>query len=97
MSRPRGPVAFALLSAAEQGPATVRELAARAQVGYGVARYTASRLVDGLQLTVLQPGRPAVLSLPLVEPAAAPHHATAAPWPLHAHPWPATRRSGRRR
>lgn len=96
MSRPRGPVSAALLSAAEQGPATVRELAARAQVGYGAARYTASRLVDGLQLTVLQPGRPAVLSLPLVEPEPAPHHAPAAPWPLPASPWPATRRRRRR-
>lgn len=66
--RPRGSygeVAQALLRAAGCGPAAVRTLAERAQVGYGAARYTASRLVSVGELVVLDPdARPAVLVLP---------------------------------
>lgn len=62
MARPTGDIALAMCSAALKGPATVRELAARAQVGYASARYTASRLVDRGSLVVLDGGaRPAVL------------------------------------
>lgn len=66
--RPRGSygdVAQALLQAAGRGPASVRALAERAQVGYGTARYTASRLLSVGDLVVLDPGvRPAVLAIP---------------------------------
>lgn len=65
--RPRGSygeVALALCSAAQSGPAPVRVLAERAQVGYSVARYTASRLVSAGDLVVLDGGRPSVLSVP---------------------------------
>lgn len=66
--RPRGSygeVAQALLRAAECGPAAVRTLAERAQVGYGAARYTASRLVSVGELVVLDPdARPALLVRP---------------------------------
>lgn len=74
--RPRGtlgPVALALRHAAQHaGPGTVEALAARAGVGYAVARYTASRMVDRGELVVLYEGRPAVLDVPApaVEPAA---------------------------
>lgn len=60
--RPRGEVSEALVRAAQAGPAPVRELAARAGVGYSVARYTATRLVDRGELVVLHGGRPAVLA-----------------------------------
>lgn len=64
--RPRGSygeVAQALLDAAEHGPAAVRGLAERAQVGYGAARVTCSRLVGRGELVVLDGGaRPAVLA-----------------------------------
>jgi hypothetical protein len=72
--RPRGSygeVAEALRTAAAQAPGTVRDLAQRACVGYDVARYTASRLVDAGTLVVQVPQRPAVL-------AAAPAGATGA-------------------
>lgn len=66
--RPRGSfgeVAQAMLAAAERGPGPVRELAERAQVGYDVARYTASRLVSVGELVVLDPdARPATLARP---------------------------------
>lgn len=66
--RPRGSfgeVAQAMLAAAGRGPGPVRELAERAQVGYGVARYTASRLVSVGELVVLDPdARPATLARP---------------------------------
>jgi len=58
--RPRGSfgeVALALSTAAMQ-PGTVRELALRSCVGYDVARYTASRLVDAGELVVVESGRP---------------------------------------
>lgn len=60
MSR-RGEVAQAMLQAAWP-PAHVAHVCERAQVGYGVGRYTASRLVQAGELVVLavdpQPGRP---------------------------------------
>jgi hypothetical protein len=60
-----GEVSAALLRAAATGPGTVRELAARAQVGFGVARYTATRLAHSGALAALNPGmRPAVLAVP---------------------------------
>lgn len=62
--RPRGEVAEALLQAALQGPATVRELCVRARVAYAVGRYTASRLVARGELVERGQGRPAVLALP---------------------------------
>lgn len=64
MSRPRGhfgPVAQALLRQVEAQPGTVREVAERAQVGYGAAAYTISRLVRQ-GLCVLDGGRPAVVA-----------------------------------
>lgn len=69
MSRPcgsYGEVARVMLQKArDHGPGTVRVLAERAQVGYGTARYTASRLVSGGDLVVLDgSGRPAVLAVP---------------------------------
>lgn len=59
-----GGVAAALLSAASQSPGTVVQLAQRSCVGYGAARYTASRLVSAGALAPLAPGRPAVLAPP---------------------------------
>jgi predicted transcriptional regulator len=53
-----GPVAQALLQAADEQPGTVRELAQRANVGYAVARYSVSRLVSA-GVCVLDGGRPA--------------------------------------
>ncbi len=74
MGRPAGTygdVARALCHAASQGPATVRALAERAQVGYSTARYTASRLCDRGELVVLDGGcRPAVLATPSIAPMA---------------------------
>ena len=64
MSRPRGELACALLKAASFGPAPVRVLAERSQVGYDAARYTASRLVSAGDLVVLDGGRPSVLAVP---------------------------------
>lgn len=64
--RPRGSygeVARALCDAASAAPGTVRELAVRAQVGYGLARCTASRLIDAGVLQVHTPGRPQSLAL----------------------------------
>jgi hypothetical protein len=63
-ARSYGPVAEALVQAAGQGPAAVKDLAARAQVGFGVARYTASRLLAARALVVVAPGRPRVLGVP---------------------------------
>lgn len=65
--RPRGSygeVALALRTAAQSGPAPVRVLAERAQVGYSAARYTASRLVSAGDLVVVDEGRPSVLAVP---------------------------------
>lgn len=71
--RPRGtygPVAKALIDAAGEAPGQVRELCARAGVGYTAGRYTAARLVDAGALVVLNAGRPAVLaSAQRVQPA----------------------------
>jgi len=58
----RGEVARALLDAAAAQPGTVRDLAARAQVGVRSARYTASRLVSCGALAPVADGRPAVLA-----------------------------------
>ncbi|HNB45104.1 MAG TPA: hypothetical protein PLL72_12965 [Burkholderiaceae bacterium] len=66
--RPRGSyggVARALLCAAEAGPGSARELAARALVGKGAAAWSCSRLVARGELVVLDPGeRPATLARP---------------------------------
>lgn len=65
--RPRGSygdVALALQRAAASGPAPVRVLCERAQVGYAAGRYTASRLVAAGELVPVQPGRPMTLALP---------------------------------
>lgn len=59
-----GAVALALREAAASGPAPVRVLCERAQVGYAAGRYTASRLVAAGQLVPVQPGRPMVLAVP---------------------------------
>lgn len=67
IGRPRGSygdVRAALLDAWRQGPAPVREAAARACVGHAVARYTASRMADEGQVCVVVAGRPAVMALP---------------------------------
>lgn len=57
MSR-RGEVAQAMLQAAWP-PARVAHVCERAQVGYGVGRYTASRLVQAGELVVLAVEPPA--------------------------------------
>lgn len=59
-----GGIAQALADAAGHGPGTVRQLAERSQVGYSVAAYTATRMVQRGQLEVVSDARPAVLSLP---------------------------------
>lgn len=64
--RPRGSfgeIGRAMVNAAASGPASVRELAERAQVGYDAARYTASRLVRMGALEVAEEGRPVVLAI----------------------------------
>lgn len=76
--RRRGDLAEALSTAAAEGPAQVTTLAARAHVGYGVARYTASRMVARGELVVLAAGRPAMLALP--EPQERPAVAAQSPW-----------------
>ena len=63
-----GEVGVALLHAAQRGPGTVVQLAERACVGYGAARYTASRLVSAGALERLNAGRPAVLCAVEVPP-----------------------------
>jgi hypothetical protein len=68
--RPRGELSQALVKAAASGPAPVRALAERAQVGYSAARYTASRMVDRGELVVLEAGRPALLGVPSAPPVA---------------------------
>lgn len=59
--RPLGEVRTALMQAASLEPGTVRELAARAQVGFGAAAYTCSRLQSAGQLVRVSDGRPARL------------------------------------
>jgi hypothetical protein len=59
-----GDVRHALAAAAMEAPGSVRQLAERAQVGYAVAKYTASRMLDRDELVVIVPGRPAVLAAP---------------------------------
>ena len=44
MARPMGEISQALLAAAQQGPGTLRELAARSQVGWEAARHTLPNL-----------------------------------------------------
>lgn len=62
--RPIGDIARAMRQAAEVGPGTVRDLACRAQVGYGLARCTATRLVQRGDLVVVSEERPMILSVP---------------------------------
>jgi hypothetical protein len=65
--RPRGTfgaVVQALAAAAAQGPGTARELCERAQVGDGVGRYTASRMVARGELVAVSASRPMVLAAP---------------------------------
>lgn len=69
--RPLGEFAQALLQAAARGPGDVVSLAHRAQVSVPAARYTASRLVSRGSLSIVQPGRPALLGLPDDRPAPA--------------------------
>lgn len=76
--RPQGDVSVALMCAASQAPATVRELAVRAGVGYAVARYTASRLASRGALVALSEGRPRVLMAAPAMPA--PHHRARSFW-----------------
>lgn len=71
-----GTVATALLSAAAREPGTVVQLAERACVGYGAARYTASRLVSAGALAPRSAGRPVVLGAATV---AAPGAGASAP------------------
>ena len=77
--RPTGELNQALAAAARDKPGTVCELAARAQVGQAVARYTASRMAMRGELvpvgTVRPPGvgRPAVVyGMPQATPDAPP-------------------------
>lgn len=65
--RRRGELAEALSAAAAHGPGPVAALAARAQVGYSVARYTASRMVARGELVKVSDDRPALLALPTPE------------------------------
>lgn len=62
--RPVGDISMAMCKAAEIGPGTVRDLACRAQVGYGLARCTATRLVQRGDLMVVGAQRPMVLAVP---------------------------------
>lgn len=59
-----GEIGKALVSAADHGPGTVRQLAERMCVGYDAARYTASRLVSAGALVRVSAQRPALLALP---------------------------------
>jgi hypothetical protein len=63
-----GEISLAMLSMAAQQPGTVRDLAMRAQVGYDVARYTATRLVERGQLVRVADQRPAVLGVAPPQP-----------------------------
>lgn len=79
MSRPRGSygeVTLALLRAAEGGPCTVRELAARACVGFDAADRKASVLLQRGDLVALCDQRPRILGLPACVEASAPFDAT---------------------
>jgi hypothetical protein len=71
--RPRGSygeVTAALVRAAYSGPAPVRELAARACVGFDVADRKASVLVSRGDLVVVRAGRPRLLGVPEQAPPA---------------------------
>jgi hypothetical protein len=63
VGRPLGEVSMALLSAARQGPATVRQLAERGCVGFDAARLTAPRLLRSGALVPLTEVRPRLLAL----------------------------------
>jgi len=65
--RRRGDIAEALSAAAAAGPAPIRTLAERAQVGYASARYTCSRMIGRAELVVLEGRRPWVVALPVPE------------------------------
>lgn len=81
----RGALAQALLDAARHGPGTVRELAARSQVAFEAARYTASRLVARGELVEVTQGKPVILAAPQAAANASgpdmPQAAEAAPGP----------------
>lgn len=64
-----GAIAQALIAQAQQ-PGTVRELAARAQVSFGAAAYTCSRLRAAGQLVPVSDARPARLLAAAALPAA---------------------------
>lgn len=66
--RPLGAVSLVLMRAATEQPGTVRQLAERTQVGYGAAKYTASRLLERGQLVQVTVQRPAVLGAPPMAP-----------------------------
>lgn len=61
--RPPGEISRVMVAAAAERPGTVRELAMRTQVGYGAARYTATRLVDRGALVRMSDERPVVLGV----------------------------------
>lgn len=63
MTRPVGLITRALAQAWSHGPAPVAVAAQRACVGFGAARYTASRMVARGDLVVVAGGRPLVLGL----------------------------------
>lgn len=62
--RPMGEISLALVGAARQGPATVKQLAQRACVGYDAARFKAKDLVRAGVLQPLGDERPRLLGLP---------------------------------
>ena len=68
VGRPYGEVSQALLQAAAAGPASVRQLAERACVGYDVARFKAKDLVRAGVLQAHTAERPRVLGLPAAQP-----------------------------
>ena len=62
VGRPMGELAAAMLAQACERPGTVRELAARSGVGYRLARYTASRMLERGELVKVLGSRPAVVA-----------------------------------
>ena len=67
--RPHGEVRSALLQAAREAPGQVRDLAARAQVGFSAAQYTATRMLASDELVVVSEGRRnRVLAAPAMPP-----------------------------
>lgn len=62
--RPLGEISIALLAAAQAGPATLVQLAHRAQVSYDAARFKVSYLVRVGALEALTSPRPRLYTLP---------------------------------